>query len=231
MSSAAPNSQTSTKSPKKLGHLDLLLALILLQVSQSFLSGDSIIKRSIFNLLFLAIVVSAIRSLSKSRIRMVAAVTVGIIAFAVASYAEIHHSITLVVANYSCYVIVFTLLILALCESVFGDGPVNVNRIVGAANIYVILGLLFALVFALLEAVQPGSFDLTSIPSGVGIHQNVVSELIYFSNVTLTTLGYGEILPISNLAKTLATIEATIGQLFLAIVMARLVGLHIAQSG
>ena len=53
--------------------------------------------------------------------------------------------------------------------------------------------------------------------------------LIYFSNVTLTTLGYGDILPLSNLARMLANLEAMAGQLYVAIVIARMVGVQVTQ--
>lgn len=210
-------------------HLDLLGTLVLLQVSQSFLSADSVIQRALFKLLFLAVVVSAVRTLSKSRVRMFLAVTTGVIGYALSAYADFHPSTALIAAADSCYIVVFVLLIVVLADNVFSDGPVDLNRIVGAVSIYFVLGLVFAFVFSLLQAFQPGAFNLTPISKEAGSHQLMFSELNYFSNVTLTTLGYGDINPISRPARTLATLEAMIGQLYLAIVMARLVGLYILQ--
>jgi voltage-gated potassium channel Kch len=63
-----------------------------------------------------------------------------------------------------------------------------------------------------------------------GLAQNLVSHFIYFSSVTLTTLGYGDIVPVFRPARMFATLEATAGQLYVAIVIARLVGLHISQK-
>ncbi len=57
----------------------------------------------------------------------------------------------------------------------------------------------------------------------------MVCDMIYFSNVTLTTLGYGDILPLSNLARMLANLEAMAGQLYVAIVIARMVGVQVTQ--
>jgi voltage-gated potassium channel Kch len=56
------------------------------------------------------------------------------------------------------------------------------------------------------------------------------SDFTYYSYVTLTTLGYGDIIPISTSARSLALLEAMMGQLYLAVLVARLVGLHISQS-
>jgi hypothetical protein len=56
------------------------------------------------------------------------------------------------------------------------------------------------------------------------------TAVLYFSFATLTTLGYGDIVPVSAIARTLATLEAITGQLYLAVLVARLVGLHIAES-
>ena len=58
----------------------------------------------------------------------------------------------------------------------------------------------------------------------------MICDLIYFSNVTLTTLGYGDIVPISNLARTLANLEAMAGQLYVAIVIASMVGMQVTQK-
>lgn len=73
------------------------------------------------------------------------------------------------------------------------------------------------------ETFQPGSFQM---PQGT-INQ---ATFTYYSYVTLTTLGYGDITPISTPARSLALLEAMMGQLYLAVLIARLVGIHIAQS-
>jgi hypothetical protein len=76
-----------------------------------------------------------------------------------------------------------------------------------------------------LETIQPGSFSAGEI---LEQHQRIA--FTYYSFVTLTTLGYGDINPLSPQAGTLAILEAIIGQLYLAVLIARLVGMHISQS-
>ncbi len=76
----------------------------------------------------------------------------------------------------------------------------------------------------LLEAIQAGSI-VNNISGVVNL-----SDLVYFSYITLTTLGYGEIIPITAGARSLAIIEAIIGVMYIAIIISRLVGLFIAKS-
>ena len=229
MTTTPPDDRPKPNWARRLSQLDLLGVLVVLQVSQSFLSADSVFQRALFNLLFLAVVVSAVRALSNSRVRMILAMTAGVMGYGVSSYAELHPSTAVAAATDVCYAFVFILLMIVLADTVFGDGAVDLNRIVGAVSVYLLLGLVFALIYSLLEAFQPGAFSLTAVSKVAGSHQAMFSELLYFSNVTITTLGYGDINPVSRPARTLATIEAMIGQLYLAIVMARLVGLHITQ--
>jgi len=77
----------------------------------------------------------------------------------------------------------------------------------------------------LLEVMMPGS--ISGVRELVG-DQATPGPMIYFSYVTLTTLGYGDVTPVTNIAMSMSYAEAIIGQLFLAILVARLVGLHIA---
>ena len=211
-------------------HLELLLAMIALLVIQSFTTPTSIAQRALLNLLFLALIVSGIRTLSSSRNRMIATMLIGLTAFVISCIAEARPSALVDVIVYGCYIAVFVQLLIALCESVFVDGPVDSNRIFGAISIYFVLGLIWAFAYTLLETLRPGSFAITAMSSDVGVRHGLISEFMYFSNVTLTTLGYGDIVPVSRPAQMMATLQAIFGQLYLTVVVARLVGLHITRK-
>lgn len=105
------------------------------------------------------------------------------------------------------------------------------ERIFGALCAYVFIGFLFALIFAHLEYREPGSFYV----SNDLLDQSAVNEssqlniFIYYSFVTMTTLGYGDVTPISENARTLAWLEALIGQLYLAVMVAGFVAVHISE--
>lgn len=214
---------------RRLGHLELLLALVTLLVVQSFLTADSFAQRTVINVLMLLVVLSSIRSFSQSQRRLRAAMTLGMIAFLLSSVAERFVSTNLAAIVYATYIAIFLLMISALAEDVFQGDGVELNRILGAVCIFFVLGILWAFIYALLETMQPQSFRLNVMDEIQGVRQDLLGEFFYFSNVTLTTLGYGDIVPLSKPARTLATLEAMMGQLYIAIIIAHLVGLYVAR--
>ena len=120
--------------------------------------------------------------------------------------------------------VLFLLLIVALILShVLRAERVSREKIFGALSVYLIFGVVWGLVFMLEDFLVPGSFRY-----GEGVRTG--AEMVYFSFVTLTTLGYGDIVPISPSARALATLEALTGQLYLTVLVARLVALHITHS-
>lgn len=106
-------------------------------------------------------------------------------------------------------------------------GAFSNDTIYGGICIYVLLGYCFAAAFALLETLSPGSF---SFPSGRP--ESLVAlelETAYFSFVTLTTLGYGDVTPLSSQAKSLVMLETVVGPMFVAVFIAQLVGARSAR--
>ena len=109
----------------------------------------------------------------------------------------------------------------------FRASRVTTNAIFGAIVAYLLTAVAFAFLFQLIELAQPGSFS--GLPSG-GTERDVGDALLYFSLVSLTTLGYGDITPVSNLARPIAVLEGAFGALYLAVMIARLVSLHIVSE-
>jgi predicted permease len=112
-----------------------------------------------------------------------------------------------------------------------GDRPTS-ERIFGALCAYVFIGLLFALIYAHMEFRQPGSFATSQafFADNALQESNLFPLFMYFSFVTLSTLGYGDITPIAEHARTLAWFEALVGQLYLAVMVAGLVATHISEN-
>jgi len=107
---------------------------------------------------------------------------------------------------------------------IFREGPITRQRVQGSIVILLLLGLIWAEAYTLAAHLNPGSFAGT-LPEG----QNALSaHLTYFSFVTLTTVGYGDILPASLVTRSLANFEGLLGTLFPAILIARLVSMEIA---
>jgi hypothetical protein len=99
--------------------------------------------------------------------------------------------------------------------------------IYGALCVYLLLGYIWGMFYFGLETYQPGSIQMNP---GSSPTEGLASHCIYFSYITLTTLGYGDFSPLSAGARALAMVEALVGQLFLAVLVARLVGMYIAHS-
>jgi hypothetical protein len=110
---------------------------------------------------------------------------------------------------------------------VFSSGTVTFDRILGAIALYVLIGVVWAEAYQLINIHVPGAYAGIARDSG-SLDR---SSWIYFSFVTLTTVGYGDITPVAHAARSLAILEALIGQLYPAIVLARLVSLHVAGGG
>ncbi len=99
------------------------------------------------------------------------------------------------------------------------------NRLVGAVCVYLLLGVIWALAYTILEMISPGSFQGFSPLEDRGWE----NEWLYFSFVTMTTLGYGDLLPVSATARALAYMQAVFGQFYVAILVAGLVSAYISS--
>jgi hypothetical protein len=128
-----------------------------------------------------------------------------------------------VLAGTVLYTLFVALTIAGLLSEVFRAKVITLDVIRGSIAIYLLLGVFFALLYAIVFFSEPSQFSESIYPGRL-------SEFIYFSFTTLTTLGYGDISPAGTLVRTLSTIEAVSGQLFLTITIARLVGLHLVHS-
>jgi Ion channel len=112
-----------------------------------------------------------------------------------------------------------------VARAVFASGRVTYHRIIGGVLLYLTIGLTFVALFGFVVLLVPKTFNnLGSVQGNFAI-----GNLIYFSFVTLTTIGYGDIVPVHPYARGLANVEAIIGQLYPATLLARLVTLELAR--
>jgi hypothetical protein len=126
----------------------------------------------------------------------------------------------------SGWIIVSATLGVVVARDVFAPGRVTYHRIVGAVSLYLLIGVIFAGLFAILGRLIPHAF------SGLELADNpaLASNVIYFSFVTLTSIGYGDILPVHPIARSLSNVETIIGQLYPATLLARLVSLQLVGT-
>ncbi|MCP4968744.1 MAG: two pore domain potassium channel family protein [bacterium] len=121
-------------------------------------------------------------------------------------------------ATVSVYAFAAPLLIMSY---VLRQERITIDLIFGALCVYLFVGVNFAIVYDVIYGLEPTSFAFA--------HEGVDS-LYYFSYMTLTTVGYGDITPMSGAARALTMVEAVTGQILLVVMVARLIGIQIAQQ-
>jgi voltage-gated potassium channel Kch len=114
----------------------------------------------------------------------------------------------------------------ALANDVFRSKRIKIDQVLGGVVLYLNIGLTFAVAYTLVEHVSPGAFVLPQPVPRLPLHPTYFA---YFSFVTLTTVGYGDTVPVEAVARSLATLEAALGQLYPAIILARLVSIEVSQ--
>jgi hypothetical protein len=127
------------------------------------------------------------------------------------------------------YFILLTLLIFFIgafataAKQVLFVGDVDSNKIIGSLTLYILLGLIWATIYLIILLLDPQSF------SGIetGNWQQIFSRVAYYSFVTLTTLGYGDILPTNHIAEFFVSMEAIVGVFYMAIIVASLISLRL----
>ena len=116
-----------------------------------------------------------------------------------------------------------------IVKSLFSSRSLTFDSIFGAVCGYLFLGLAWAMSYSMIEAFQPGSFQISPSLRTAGDYPQP-HVLTYYSFVTLTTVGYGDVSPISSTTRTFAWIEAITGQFYLAIIVAGLVSMLVAKT-
>jgi cytosine/uracil/thiamine/allantoin permease len=177
------------------------------------------------DILWSAVFVSAIYAVSHKKRHIVIAVLLALpMLGAIWSRHLVGHH-TLQVVGYMCGVAFILFAIVQMLIFIYSHKEVTRDLIIGAAVVYLLMAIMWTFVFIVVETLHPGSFNLPDI-------QDIpdTGHFLYFSFVTLTTLGYGDITPLTRLARSLSTLEAVIGQLYLVVQVAWLVGVHVSQS-
>jgi hypothetical protein len=127
------------------------------------------------------------------------------------------------VANWICLAAFLGFVSVALFSYLGLPGSVTSGRLYGLVSLYLMLGVFYFAIFNLIETVHRHSFVETAFPASHGISRH---SLLYLSLITLTTLGYGDIVPVTPIARLVAALEATTGVLYIAITVARLVAAY-----
>lgn len=135
------------------------------------------------------------------------------------------------VLSHCCVIILIAFFCITILGYVLGEGRISLDKIFAAVCVYMLIGYAWTFAYALIGQVQPDAFLTTAgQPAQPVAYVPHILAMRYFSFMTLTTVGYGDIVPYSAAARTLAALEAITGQIYLTVLVARLVGLHIVHA-
>ncbi|MEH6578807.1 MAG: potassium channel family protein [Amphritea sp.] len=119
------------------------------------------------------------------------------------------------------FILLNSFIICIVLQQVLTAPKIDFNMLCGAVSVYLGLGLTWAVSYRAIEAITPGAFNLIS----VSIY-NEWNQFLYFSFVTITTLGYGDVTPVSAIARIWSVLEVITGTLYITILIARLISLY-----
>ena len=205
----------------------ILLAVFLMQLLTAPLFEGSMAAGYAADTAFYLLLAAAAFSVRNSRFfKLAILLGAGAIAGECASYVS-GRIVFLIITNFiSCsYLVLVTLLIAA---SVTRQRSISADTVMGGLCVYVLIGVFWGIIFFNLELLRPGSFDFGMHGPHPGMDDKY-ALIMYYSFVTLLTIGYGDVVAVSSMAQTLTILEGLIGQFYLIFFMATLVGLYVQK--
>lgn len=208
----------------RIGHFRFLLGSILLMfVLRPFVEAYGRIG-VLTDIFFALILLSAVQAFGKRGKAFFVAVVIALPALLMEVTSYFLPSEPIMLVKRIAFALFLSYVLAVIVSHIFREKEVTEDLIIGAVCVYLLLGMVWAFVYYFLEMVQTGSFSFATT-SGQD-----VGPFIYYSFMTLATVGYGDIVPLTAPARSLAILEAVTGQLYLAITIARLVGVHASGS-
>ncbi len=200
----------------------ILLISIVLLISTSFLIHFDPLSKITTSLFFAIILLSASYSIKRGRTRIFY-FAIGVIVLREISTFLIQNDYFDSLATLT-NVLFFLIIVIQLIHQVARSKIVNRDVILESINGYLLMGLSGSILFALVGRIQEHAFSFSNSPT------HLFSESIYFGFITQTTIGFGDITPVSELARLLTITMGISGQLYIAIIIAMLVGKYLSQQ-
>ncbi len=203
----------------------VLIMIVLLNMLYPITSGGSIAALIIYEILFAGLFAVGIMITSDSRAHITWSVSIAVIWFVSAViYALDPGNFWKTQITFIILFVFHVNIIWVLMRFIFSAEKVTADVIYAACAVYFLLSFIFVPIYGILETAIPGSYVDNTLGGPIQWQQ-----FVYFSLITLSTAGYGDILPATMWARMLAGIEVTIGVLYVAILVARLVSLYDVQ--
>ena len=212
----------------------LLFMLVALLAALPVL-GNTTLELVVFDLLFSATVALGLWAAADRPRQLYIGIALGVLALPAQWISYFTESTPLLMLRIGLTISFLGFTALVAAHALVREREVGFDTIAGGISIYLLMVVIWALAYGAVEILAPGSFlvlgEIVPPDARGGLNGDGVFEtLIYFSFVTITTLGYGDITPIGDVARMLCVFEAFIGQLFLVVFIARLVSLHASSQ-
>ena len=195
----------------------LLLSLLLMIVLHPVLDHGTLRRLFMEALIFVPVLLATLR-LSQIKTRLWPAVSLMIAATGLAVLGNLWPNPVVIVAKWGALAVFFALAVVGLFSFLRNTREVTETHLFTAVSIYLLLGMLWFSVYCAIDTYQPGS-----ILQGGSLLEHRENQLLYFSLITLSTIGYGDIVPVGPEVRMLAALEGVVGVLYIAITVAILV--------
>ncbi len=207
------------------GHYTLLLLfIILLFTFRPYNRGE--MYTGVWKLLIASTILASIFNCHHKRVIKWTASVLAIPTVVLSWMNLIHPSESIFVANAACTVIFMTLCAASILYDVVLRAHVTLETLRGVICAYFLVAFVFAYLYFLVEYIIPGSFQFTAKEVPIYAYSYYISEMLYFSFVTLLTIGFGDIVAVKDVGQTFTVLEGIIGQFYVAILVARLVSVY-----
>lgn len=224
---------SDSSEPRRFGNFSYLLgSLLALLIGASF-TGTDRVSVTIFCLLFSVVLLTAVVSACHRHKTLSVGIALVIAMLSLNATGYLFESQSVFIVHNVLVIAFFTFASYHVLCAVLYDREVTLDTIVGAVCLYLLAGLVWTYLYSTVLLLDTSAFRMQTVTEATGASPfgNVgFQALVYLSFVTMTTLGYGDITPVSNPARTACFLQAVFGQFFLAVLVARLVALYIAAA-
>ncbi len=206
----------------------LLLSIIALLASYPYLGEDPYTPPVAVRLMGTLVQLAAVYALADRRWTLIVALVLMVPSFLDQWFPDARMWPEFIISGAAASVLFYAFTTLIVLGYVLRGQRVTEDKLYGAISVYLLIGITFSALFIMIERAAPGSFFS---PAGMG-HRGPMgwSDLLYFSFVTLTTAGYGDIIPATASAKSVCILESSTGVLYIAVLVSRLVGASLAAA-
>ena len=201
-------------------------SLLLLVSLIALMLGSALVEKSplyglILTCFFGLVLLSGVRAVTSERRHLMLSIGLALVWLPLEVWSLASRSLTVEAGANLAFIVFAIFVIVILLRRIVTAKVVDAEVILGSVSMYLLIAIAWAVSYGLIDALAPGSFSGASEGTAASFNQ-----FLYFSLTTMTTLGYGDVTPLTPLARVWSTLEAVTGVFYLAVLVARLVSLY-----